>query len=89
MIAPGGMIVYRGTRFAEWHGNALIAAMDPAAVVRVTFDGVSAREEARYPMEHRIRAIAEHPDGSVWIAEDGHGLASSRILRLTPAPPRR
>lgn len=59
MIAPGGMIFYQGSRFAGWKGEVLIAAMAPAGLVRVAIDGEKAREVARYPMEWRIRAIAE------------------------------
>lgn len=88
VIAPGGMALYRGDMFPQWRGQALIAAMKPAAIVRVAFDGETAREVARYPMENRIRAIVEHADGSIWIAEDGKGLPESRILRLSPPRPK-
>lgn len=84
VIAPGDMIFYRGDLFPEWKGQVLIAAMKPAGIVRVAIDGEEAGEIARYPTEHRIRAIAEHEDGSVWLLEDGRNIASSRLLKLTP-----
>ncbi|MCB2072900.1 MAG: PQQ-dependent sugar dehydrogenase [Novosphingobium sp.] len=84
VIAPGGMIFYRGDMFPEWKGQALIAAMKPGAIVRVAIDGEKAREVSRYHMDHRIRAIAEHEDGSIWVLEDGRNMSSSRLLKLTP-----
>lgn len=88
VIAPGGMTLYRGDLFPQWRGQVLIAAMKPAAIVRVAFEGETAREVARYPVENRVRAIVEHADGSIWIAEDGKGVPESRILRLSPPRPK-
>lgn len=85
VIAPGDMIFYTGDLFPQWKGNLIIAAMAPAGIVRLEIDGTSAREAARYTAQHRIRAIAQAPDGSIWIVEDGKGLARSRLFRFTPA----
>jgi len=85
VIAPGDMIFYTGDLFPRWKGSLLIAAMSPAGIVRVTIDGDTAREAARYATRQRIRSIAQAPDGSVWIVEDGRGLEQSRLFRLTPA----
>jgi aldose sugar dehydrogenase len=84
VIAPGDMIFYSGALFSQWQGQALIAAMKPAALVRVAIEGDSAREVARYPMKERIRAIAQGPDGAVWLLEDGRSVDKSRLLKLTP-----
>lgn len=81
VIAPGGMIIYRGTLFHDWQGHAVIAALGTQGIVRVAFDGEKAREVARYDLGRRIRAIAEHPDGSIWVLDDG---AKARLLRLAP-----
>lgn len=81
VIAPGGMIFYKGDLFPGWKGNALIAGLKSKGLVRVEIDGEKGREVARYPMGRRIRAIAESPDGAVWILEDG---TNARLLRLTP-----
>jgi glucose/arabinose dehydrogenase len=43
VIAPGDFIFYRGKVFPQWRGQAVIAAMAPAAVVRVAIDGEKAR----------------------------------------------
>ncbi|MCB2080368.1 MAG: PQQ-dependent sugar dehydrogenase [Novosphingobium sp.] len=84
VIAPGDMVFYTGDQFPEWRGQVLIAAMKPAALVRVAIDGDAAREVARYPMEHRVRSIAQGPDGAIWLIEDGRNVAESRLLKLTP-----
>jgi len=81
VIAPGGMVIYRGDRFAGWKGQALIAAMAPAGIVRVAIEGDKASEVARYPTVRRMRAIAEEADGALLVLEDGPG---GRLLRLTP-----
>ncbi|HSG33237.1 MAG TPA: PQQ-dependent sugar dehydrogenase, partial [Sphingomonadaceae bacterium] len=83
VIAPGDFIFYSGSLFPEWRGEALIAAMgDVRAVVRVSFDGEKATEEARYPMGTRLREIEQGPDGAIWVLADG---ADGRLMKLTPA----
>lgn len=84
VIAPGDFIFYRGAAFPQWRGQAIIAAMQPAAIVRVAIDGEKAREVARYPMDHRIRDIVEREDGSIWLLEDGEESGAGRLLRLSP-----
>ena len=86
VIAPGDFIFYRGDAFPAWHGQAVIAAMQPSAIVRVAIDGEKAREVARYAMDRRIREIAEREDGSVWLLEDGEESGGGHLLQLAPAP---
>ncbi|HMT47560.1 MAG TPA: PQQ-dependent sugar dehydrogenase [Novosphingobium sp.] len=80
VIAPGGMVFYTGRMWPEWRGQLLIGAMNPSGVVRVKIDGDKASEEARYPMDKRIRAIAQAPDGALLVLEDKAG---GRLLRLS------
>ncbi len=81
VIAPGDFVFYSGKLWPEWQGQAIIAAMDPTAIVRVAIDGETAREVARYPFERRVREIVEGPDGALWILEDGDG---GRLIRMVP-----
>lgn len=81
VIAPGDMTILSGDRFPGWQGDAIIAGMKSKALVRVTFDGETAREAARYDMGARIRSVIEGPDGALWVLEDGDG---GRLLKLTP-----
>lgn len=82
VIAPGGMVFYKGSLFPAWRGQALIAALGVPGLVRVSITGETAREEARYQLDRRIRAIAERKDGSIWLLEDGE---EGHLFKLTPA----
>ncbi len=83
VIAPGGMIFYRGNMFAAWRGQALIANLGSQSIVRVATNAAAgtATEEGRYPFPRRLRDIKEAADGSLWVVEDG---GNGRLLRLTP-----
>ena len=83
VIAPGDMLIYSGAMFGAWQGQALLPGLGSQALVRVAFDGESAREVARYEMPARLRSIAQGPDGAIWIAEDGKGGTGGRVLKLT------
>jgi len=82
VISPGDFILYSGSMFPEWRGDALIAGLSSQALVHVDVDGAEAREVERWPMGQRIREVEEGPDGSVYLLEDG---GNGRLLRLTPA----
>lgn len=81
VIAPSDMLIHSGRMFGAWKGNALITGLSTQAIIRVAFDGETAREQARYPMGKRLRSLTEGPDGAIWVAEDGKG---ARLLKLTP-----
>lgn len=81
VIAPGDFIIYRGSLFPQWRGQAIIGGMSPTVLVRVAFEGEKAREVARHPMERRIREVVEAPDGSILLLEDKAG---ARLWRITP-----
>ena len=50
------------------------------ALIAVALDGETAREARRVGFEKRLRAIAQGPDGALWIAEDGKG---ANLFKLT------
>lgn len=81
VIAPSDMLIHSGKMFGPWKGEALITGLSTQAIIRVSFDGETARETARYPFARRLRSLTEGPDGAVWVAEDGK---SARLLKLTP-----
>lgn len=82
VIAPGGMIQYRGTRFAGWDGDFVLAGLVSQGLVRVRVTGSTAAEVARVPLGARIREVEQGPDGALWVLEDG---ATGRLIRLDPA----
>ena len=81
VISPAGFVIYSGAMFADWQGDGLIGGLSSQSLVRVEFDGETAREAERYSMGERIREVEQGPDGAVWLLEDG---AEGRLLRLTP-----
>jgi glucose/arabinose dehydrogenase len=81
-ISPSSLLIYSGQLFPEWHGKALVGALSGKALILVDLGEHSAREEARYAMGKRIRAVAQGPDGAVYLLEDEEG---GRLLRLTPS----
>ena len=81
VIAPGDFIFVSGKAFPAWQGQALIAGLGAGGLVRVAIDGDTAREVERIDLGNRIRAIAEAPDGSIWIVEDGE---DAKLRKLTP-----
>jgi glucose/arabinose dehydrogenase len=81
VIAPGGMIQYRGTRFSGWTGDFLLAGLVQQGIVRVRVWGSAASEVARISLGARIREVEEAPDGSIWVLGDGSG---GRLIQLLP-----
>jgi len=87
-IAPADLMIYQGDSFKDWQGNALVAGLASAAIIRVELsrDG-SAREVERYAMGQRIRSLEEGPDGAIWVLEDERHSKGGRLLKLTPPRP--
>jgi glucose/arabinose dehydrogenase len=84
VISPGGFMVYDGGLFADWHGDGFIAGLSSQSLVRIEFEGKTAREAERFDMGKRMRAVVQGPDGAIWMLEDKQG---GRLLRLTPSEP--
>ncbi|HLM53274.1 MAG TPA: PQQ-dependent sugar dehydrogenase [Pseudoxanthomonas sp.] len=83
-ISPAGLTFYSGGLFPEWKGNAFIGGLSSKALVRIEFDGETAREAARYDMGQRIREVEQGPDGSLWLLEDERKGEGGRLLKLGP-----
>lgn len=79
-ISPSSLMIYSGSEFPAWRGNAFIGGLSSQSLVRVEFNGDRAREAQRFAMGTRIRAASQGPDGAIWLLEDGSG---GRLLRLT------
>jgi glucose/arabinose dehydrogenase len=83
-ISPGDLMVYGGSLFEAWRGNALAAGLSSRAIVRIELEGDSAREVERFDMGARIRSLVEGPDGALWVLEDDDDDSQGRLLKLTP-----
>ncbi len=84
VISPAGMVIYSGSRFPQWQGDAFIGGLSSQALVRVEFDGEQAREAARYGMDNRIREVEQGPDGYLWLLEDSRDGSGGKLLKLVP-----
>lgn len=81
-ISPGALLIYSGDKFPAWKGDALVGALSGQALIRIDIDGDKARKADQWPMNARIRAIDQGPDGSIYLLEDGD--SGGRLLRLDP-----
>ena len=81
-VSPASLLIYTGDKFPKWKGDALIPALSGQALIRVDIDGDKARKADQWDMGARIREVAQGPEGSVYLLEDGSG---GRLLKLTPA----
>ena len=84
VISPAGLMIYSGDRFPQWKGDAFIGGLSSKSLVRIEFDGSTAREAARYDMGERIREVEQGPDGSLWLLEDEDDGSGGRLLKLSP-----
>jgi aldose sugar dehydrogenase len=79
-ISPGSLMIYSGSMFPQWQGDAFIGALSGQALIRVDLDGERATKAEEWPMSTRIREVEQGPDGAIWLLEDGD---SGRLLKLT------
>ncbi len=83
-IAPGSLMLYRGDAFPEWRGSLFSGALKLQHLNRVslsTSGQATGEERLLEDLRERIRALAEGPEGWIYLSTD-----SGRILRLRPAP---
>lgn len=83
-IAPSGLLLYRGDLFPGWKGSFLSGSMAQQHLNRVVMaEGRVVLEERILDRKaHRVRLVAEGPDGSVYLGSD-----DGRLTRLRPAAP--
>lgn len=80
-VSPAGLMIYDGAMFPQYQGDAFVAALSGQALVHVYIDGDRAVSGEIWDMGSRIRDVAQAPDGSIWVVQDGDG---AQLLRLTP-----
>jgi glucose/arabinose dehydrogenase len=78
------MIYYSGDMFPALKGSLLICAMSTPGLAHVTLSGDTATSADFWGFGTRLRDIAQAPDGSIWLLEDGEQGEGGRLLRLTP-----
>ncbi|MFC3569598.1 PQQ-dependent sugar dehydrogenase [Paracoccus simplex] len=87
VIAPSGMVFYRGDMFPEWRGDALIGGLRAEAVVRLKIEGDRVTGEQRLAQGiGRVRDIEVAPDGALLVLIDGDPGALIRLTRRGAQP---
>jgi glucose/arabinose dehydrogenase len=82
-IAPSGLALVSSPQYPNWAGNLLVGALVGTHLARVELtDGQYAREEKLLDKIGRVRAIAQGPDGYLYLLTESPGL----LLKLTPEP---
>ncbi|MEJ2136966.1 MAG: PQQ-dependent sugar dehydrogenase [Desulfofustis sp.] len=79
-VAPSGLIIYSGTVFPEWRGQAFIGGLASKSLLRIKIEGDSAEEVERFSMGKRNREVEQDPEGAIWVLEDKSG---GRLLKLS------
>lgn len=81
-VAPSGLIIYYGSSFPNWQGNAFIGGLRSESLLRLKIKGTQSEEAERFDMNKRIREVEQGAKGAIWVLEDGE---DARLLRLTPS----
>lgn len=80
VISPSGGQFYDGSLF-PWKGDLIIGGLSSMAVIRLTIDGTTLKNEERIDMKRRIRDVLPASDGALLVITDEKNGA---LLRLTP-----
>ncbi|UTW45764.1 PQQ-dependent sugar dehydrogenase [bacterium SCSIO 12696] len=82
-IAPSGMALYRGDKFASWRNNLFIAALKERSVRRLEMNKreVASQEVLFTELGERIREVQEGPDGYLYLLTDS---PRGKVLRIRP-----
>lgn len=81
VISPSSLMFYHGNLFPAWKNNAFVGGLSSEALIRIEFNGNTAREAERFDMGARIREVEQGPDGAIWLLEDG---PNANLLQLQP-----
>lgn len=83
-ISPGSLMIYSGSLFPDWRGDAFVGALSGQALIRVDLDGTFARKADQWSagaLGERLREVEQGPDGSIYVLQDGD---AGKLLRLVP-----
>ncbi len=85
VIAPSGMMIYRGALFPEWQGSVFVGSLVGGKIVRLQLDGDRVAAEEWLLQDHpaRFRDVQQAPDGSIYVVTEAG--AASELIRVRPA----
>ena len=82
-IAPSGLAVYDGDRYAGWRGNLFAGGLVSGQVHRLAPGRQgTVVEQQRIPIGARVRDVRQGPDGYLYVLTDGAG--DGELLRIEP-----
>jgi glucose/arabinose dehydrogenase len=81
-IAPSDMVFHTGRSMPAWRGNLFLGAMGLRHLSRLVVgrDRVLHEERLLLPRRWRVRALAEGPDGALYLGVDQVGVVRVRLL---------
>ncbi len=83
-LSPANLLIYAGTGFPAWRGDALVGGLSGTALDRIDLNGDTARAADRWALDLRVRALAQAPDGGLYLLEDGGRRGAGRLYRIEP-----
>jgi glucose/arabinose dehydrogenase len=83
VIAPSGLMLYRGSLFPKWQGSLFVGGLKGKQVARLELKGDKVVGEERILAElgKRIRDVRQGPDGAIYVLTDE---ADGQVVRVSP-----
>ncbi|MFC4700782.1 PQQ-dependent sugar dehydrogenase [Glaciecola siphonariae] len=80
-IAPSGMTFYTGDVFPQWQGDLFIGSLKFRYLKHLEMDGdtVVAQNNLLEGLDHRIRDVAQGPDGNLYVITDA---PDGKVLKI-------
>lgn len=81
-IAPSGLAVYTGDRFAAWKGDLFAGGLVSQDLRRIDLDNAgNVVDQQIIPIGQRVRDVRQSPDGLLYVLTDE---PNGRLIRLEP-----
>jgi glucose/arabinose dehydrogenase len=81
VLSPSGALFYDGSLF-PWKGDLIVGGLSSQAIIRLTLDGDTVKNEERLNMGRRMRDVLQAADGAIIAVTDAK---DGELLRLTPS----
>ena len=83
-IAPSGLVIYRGKKFPDWHGDALVGALKDRSLWRIDLEAGQAIGETRLlgDLNGRVRDVSVDRDGAILVLIEAETMGT--LLRVLP-----
>lgn len=82
-IAPSAMQFIISEKYPHWQGHLLVGSMKFAHMVLVELDGSNIKGHSKlFENAGRIRSMASHPNGDLYIGTDGNGIF--KVVAVNP-----